>query len=172
MSFSVHADISGAMAAFRTLGNRKTADAALAPAVGRAAIRVQNVARASLMALVYETPEGAYKRTRTLYRSLHASNPRTPHGGDQARASGGMDLAASGWSSTIAASAASSVVRTWGLLYESEVGSWIDYAAIVHSGPHVRGPRPFMSPAAAQAAGILHDEIGRAVAAMIAQHVR
>lgn len=125
-------------------------------AVGKAAIRVQGVMRQNLESMVYAQPQAAsgYVRTRTLHRSTHAARPSNDHSGDEARASGGTDLAASD---------PMQVVEKRGDTIASEIGSWISYAEQVHEGVNQPSSRPFVANAVQQANDILAGEVAQAV---------
>ena len=103
--------------------------------VGRAALLVQEDIRHHLQNMVYsQSSPHSYIRTNTLMRSVHASRPDAEHGGDEARARGGQDLAAS---------SPDDVVGVSGSVLMSEVGCWISYAMFVHEGINHPQPRPF-----------------------------
>ncbi len=131
----------------------------LTTAVGSAGIRVQRMMRENLESMIYaQSPApGGYIRTRTLYRSVHASPPDTQHGGDESRASSGGDLAAQ---------SASQAAGAKGDQLISEVGSWISYSEFVHNGVNQPQARPFMKAAEPAAATILREEIAHAVRAL------
>lgn len=129
-------------------------------AVGRAALLVQGDVRASLQAMIYDTPERGYTRTWTLMRSSHAALPDRDHSGDEQAAFGGADLAATDPSKVV-----SGDIGQGG--YASEIGSWIRYARFVHDGTVQMAARPFLGPAAAMAAAHLESELSKAVAQII-----
>lgn len=124
--------------------------------VGRAAIRTQEAIRGHLQNMVYAQPSfaGGYERTYTLMRSTHAAPPSADHSADEARAHGGMDLAATD---------PCSVVEASGGVLESEVGSWASYAGYVHEGTNQPQPRPFVEAALPEAEAALEDEIMKAI---------
>jgi len=112
--------------------------------VGAAAITVQRDMRQWLQAMVYDQPRAAsgYARTKTLMRSTHASPPDVDHGGDEARAAGGEDLA-SETPSRVAGVRGSQVI--------SEIGPHTDYAQHVVDGVNQSTDRPFVDQAADEA---------------------
>lgn len=133
----------------------------LMEAVGRAAIRVQDVIRNNLEAMVYSQPmsPSGYQRTRTLFRSAHAAKPSTEHSGDEAAAFAGANLAATD---------PMTVVERRGDQIVSEVGSWVSYSEFVHEG--VKQPsRPFVAAALPDAERIMEEEIEAAVLRMAAR---
>ena len=123
--------------------------------VGRAALLVQEDIRNHLENMVYSQPSPrGYNRTHTLMRSVHASRPDAEHGGDEARARGGQDLAAS---------SPDDVVGVSGSVLMSEVGSWISYAMFVHEGINQPQPRPFVGGAVPAAETTLEVEIMKVI---------
>ncbi len=123
--------------------------------VGRAALLVQEDIRNHLQNMVYSQPSPhSYIRTNTLMRSVHASRPDAEHGGDEARARGGQDLAAS---------SPDDVVGVSGSVLMSEVGSWISYAMFVHEGINQPQPRPFVGVAVPAAETTLEVEIMKVI---------
>lgn len=124
--------------------------------VGRAAIRVQDIIRGHVQNMVYSQPsaESGYVRTHTLMRSVHAAPPNADHAGDEARAYGGFDLAATSPDMVVEASGGTLV---------SEVGSWISYAAFVHDGTVNSQPRPFVQAAVPAAVAVLGEEVMLAI---------
>ncbi len=124
--------------------------------VGRAAIRTQETIRDNLMNMVYSQPSqaGGYERTYTLMRSVHAAKPSADHGGDEMRAQGGQELAAT---------SPEAVVEASGGVLESEVGSWVSYAGYVHNGVNQPQPRPFVGNAVPAAEAALETEIMTAI---------
>ena len=124
--------------------------------VGRAAIRVQADIRNHVENMVYSQPQSAsgYERTYTLMRSVHAAQPDADHGGDEARAYGGQNLAATSPDDVVSASR--------GVLV-SEIGSWISYAALIHQGINQPQPRPFIAVAVPAAEAVLETEIMTAI---------
>ena len=131
----------------------------LQEAVGKAAIRIQTAMRNNLEAMVYSQPQAAsgYVRTRTLYRATHAAHPSSNHTGDEARASGGEDLAAHD---------PLQVVEMRGDTIASHIGVWISYAQFVHEGVNQPGPRPFMGDLDKDAADIMNEEVTQAILMM------
>lgn len=131
----------------------------LMEAVGRAAIRVQQIVRNNLESMVYSQPPASsgYARTRTLLRSAHAARPSTDHSGDEGRARGGADLVAT---------QPLDVVEMRGDTIASEIGSWISYSEYVHQGVDQPSPRPYLRSAEDQAGDILEEEVDRAVEQM------
>lgn len=127
-------------------------ETALLMSVGVAAVRIQDVMRRHLEAMIYSQPPAAsgYQRTRTLYRSAHASPPGVNHSGDEARAAGGADLAAT---------AARAAGRVSGSTFGSEVGSWISYADFVEQGINQPSPRPFVEATEQEAGDIMTEEM-------------
>ena len=123
--------------------------------VGRAALLVQEDIRNHLQNMVYSQPSPhGYIRTNTLMRSVHASRPDAEHGGDETRARGGQDLAAS---------SPDDVVGVSGSVLMSEVGSWISYAMFVHEGINQPQPRPFVGVAVPAAETTLEVEIMKVI---------
>lgn len=143
------------------MGDSPHGTSQLITAVGRAAIRLQKEMRQNLEAMVYSQPPAAsgYVRTRTLMRSTHAAKPSSDHSGDEGKALGGMDLAAT---------APRQVAEKIGNQIVSEVGSWISYAEHVHAGDNQPSPRPFVAAAENEAERILEDEVSKAVQRMAA----
>ncbi len=135
--------------------------AMLEEAVGRAAIRVQQVMRQQLDRMVYAQPPAAsgYARTYTLMRSTHAAKPGTDHGADEARAFGGADLAATD---------PTDVTERRGNQIVSEIGSWAGYSEFVHKGVNQPSPRPFVTATLPDAERALQEEVERAVQRMAA----
>jgi len=121
--------------------------------VGTAAIRIQEVVRRNLEAMIYSQPPASsgYQRTRTLFRSAHASPPDMDHSGDEERAHGGEDLAA------VSASQAAGKASNGKI--GSEIGSWISYADFVHDGVRQPEPRPFVDAAEDEANAIIEEEM-------------
>ena len=119
--------------------------------VGRAALRVQEDIQNHVENMVYSQPSTrGYTRTHTLARSVHASHPNADHGGDESRAHGGQNLAAT---------SPDGIVEASGGVLVSEVGSWISYAAFVHQGINQPQPRPFIEFALPAAETALEVEI-------------
>ncbi len=138
------------------------AAAPLMAAVGRAAIRVQERMRQQLDSMVYAQPQASsgYIRSRTLYRTTHAARPSNDHSGDEDRARGGADLAAT---------QPLEVVERRGDTIASEVGSWASYAEKVHEGVRQPSPRPFVASVEQDAIDILNEEVMRATQQMAAR---
>ncbi len=130
----------------------------LMEAVGCAAIRVQERMRQQLESMIYSQPTSTsgYERTRTLFRSTHAARPSNDHSGDEDRARGGTDLAAS---------KPMDVVERRGDTIASEIGSWAGYAQKVAEGRGrgERTPRPFVDSVEQDANRILDEEVTRAL---------
>ncbi len=120
--------------------------------VGRAALRVQEDIRNHVENMVYSQPSSSsgYLRTHTLMRSVRAAHPDADHTSDEARASGGQNLAATSPDGIVGAS---------GGVLSSEVGSWISYAAFVHQGINQPQPRPFVAVSVPAAVAALETEI-------------
>lgn len=125
-------------------------------AVGKAGMRVQSMMQQNAESMIYSQPSapGGYIRTRTLHRSIHAAPPDAQHGGDEARASSGTNLAAQ---------SASQAAGAKGDQLISEVGSWISYAEFVHKGVNQPQERPFMKQAEEVAGQALREEVANAV---------
>jgi len=120
--------------------------------VGTTAVRIQEIMRRNLEAMIYSQPPAAsgYVRTRTLFRSTHASPPDMDHSGDEARAHSGEDLATSAAQATGKASNGK---------IGSDIGSWISYADFVHDGVRQPEPRPFVDAAEDEANDIIEEEM-------------
>lgn len=133
----------------------------LAEAVGRAAIRVQQAQREQLDRMVYSQPpaSGGYVRTRTLWRATHAAAPGLDHAADESRAAAGEDLAATD---------PTKLTERLGSQIVSEIGAWISYAELVHTGVNQPSPRPFMTASIPEAEKALQEEVERAVLQMVA----
>ena len=130
----------------------------LEEAVGKSAIKVQDIIREDMESMIYSqgpSPSG-YVRTRTLIRSAHAARPSNDHGSDENRASGGADLKAT---------KPREVVERRGKNLVSESGSWISYAESVHEGRGMgeRTAKPFITRALNDAQNILNEEVLEAV---------
>lgn len=132
----------------------------LEEAVGRAAIRVQQAMRENLERMVYAQPTSpsGYTRTYTLMRATHAARPDADHSSDESRAAAGEDLAAN---------SPSEVVERRGNQIMSEIGAWISYSDLVHSGVNQPQPRPFVAQTAQVAERALQEEVERAVRQMM-----
>ena len=124
-------------------------------AVGRAALRVQADVRASLQAMVYDLPEGRYKRTGTLMRTSHAAKPGIDHSGDEAAGLAGKDFLATDPLKVVGGALPEG--------FASEIGNWIHYAVFVHEGTVRMASRPFLAGPAAVARAYFEEELARAV---------
>ena len=127
-------------------------------ALGRAAIITQGAMRTNLDRMIYAQPNtSGYVRTGTLRRSTHAASPSTDHSGDEGRARGGADLAAT---------EPERVVEDRGGMLATEIGSWVKYAEPVHRGYRQPSPRPFMEEAVDEAEQCALRELEQAAKVM------
>jgi len=130
--------------------------------VGKTAIAMQARIRQNLDAMIYSQPPAAsgYVRTRTLFRSVHASKPDSDHSSDEARAHGGEDLAVD--------SPQRAAAKTSDGKIGSAIGSHVSYSEAVQEGANGVSPRPYITDADVdEAERLLGDQFEKDISIML-----